>query len=81
MAIKKQEEAGVPYPGNPGFSDDLVLPDRLLGRLAYRAGKPCNAPERGVNRIQWYLGWYDEPLGQFYGRPSPAGLAHWRATA
>ena len=62
---------------NPGTPDDDLQPERLQGRLAYRAKMRPEAPFSIKDRIAWYDGWFDEPLGMFYGRPSPSGREHW----
>lgn len=60
---------------NPGTPDELVSPVRLSGRRAARehvasdpTGDSVCPPLSKPNRVDWWLGWYDERLKRFFGR-------------
>lgn len=64
---------------DPGTPDDDVTPMRLRGRLAYRlACRSAGGRPRAFNiekavpvkrdRLEWWLGWYDERLRKWFGR-------------
>lgn len=72
-----------PFLHDPGTPDSEISQLRLSGRMAHRRGmilgqrRPGELPLPAIGqpgRAEWWLGWYDERLGHFFGRPAIATL-------